>query len=52
VRKELLTLVISAFVRYSPTTLVVEAVAYKEIQAGEEVSLSCKSAGCPQKMTF
>ncbi|KAK0738003.1 hypothetical protein B0T18DRAFT_334134 [Schizothecium vesticola] len=26
--------------KYSPTTLVIEAVAYKEIQAGEEVSLS------------
>ncbi|KAK0619545.1 hypothetical protein B0T14DRAFT_566384 [Immersiella caudata] len=30
----------NAFVRYSPRTLVVEAVAYKDIQPGEEVSVS------------
>ncbi|KAK0652654.1 hypothetical protein B0T16DRAFT_406579 [Cercophora newfieldiana] len=30
----------NAFVRYSPTTLMVEAVAYKDIQPGEEVTVS------------
>ncbi|KAK4450301.1 N-lysine methyltransferase SMYD2 [Podospora aff. communis PSN243] len=30
----------NAFVRYSPQTLVVEAVAYKDIQPGEEVTVS------------
>ena len=32
----------SCFTRYSPSTLVMEVVAYKDIEPGEELTLSCE----------
>lgn len=34
----------SSFTRYSPSTLIMEVVSYRDIQPGEELSISCKSA--------
>jgi hypothetical protein len=33
----------SCFTRYSPKTLLMEVVSYKNIEPGEELSLSCQS---------
>lgn len=39
----MLTDLCSAMTRFSPRTLAIEVFAYRDIQPGEELSISCKS---------